>query len=50
MEKKLAFVEHPITKEEKFAITSRGFKILDIRCKPEKLPEGAKVFEKPKEK
>ncbi len=50
MQKPIAYVEHPITKKEKFDIVSKGFKILDIRCKPEKLPEGAKVFEKPKKK
>lgn len=48
MEKKLAFVEHPITKQEKFDITSKGFKIVDIKYAPDKLPDGAKKFEKPK--
>lgn len=50
MEKKLAFVEHPVSPEEKFKITSQGFKIIDLRYKPKDLPEGAKVFEKPKKK
>ena len=49
-EKKVAFAEHPLTQEEKEAITNKGFKIVDIRYKPEKLPEGAKVFEKSKPK
>lgn len=47
-EKKIAFVEHPITFTEKDAIIDKGFKIVDIRFAPEKLPEGAKKFEKPK--
>ncbi|AZU97867.1 hypothetical protein [Vibrio phage LP.2] len=49
-QKPVAFVEHPITDDEKFEITSKGFKIVDLKYKPEKLPEGAKVFEKPKAK
>jgi len=47
-EKKIAFVEHPITFAEKDAIIDKGFKIVDIRFAPEKLPEGANKFEKPK--
>lgn len=49
-EKPIAFVEHPITEDEKFDIVSKGFRIVDIRFAPEKLPEGAKKFEKPKKK
>lgn len=47
-EKKLAFAEHPLTASEKADIIEQGFKIVDVRFKPEKLPEGAKVFMKPK--
>ena len=45
-EKKIAFVEHPITQDEKHDILDQGFKIVDLKFAPEKLPEGAKVFKK----
>lgn len=48
--KKIAFVEHPVSDDQKDEITSKGFKIVDVRYKPEKLPEGAEVFMKPKAK
>lgn len=47
-EKRIAFVEHPLTKDEKWDIIDQGYQIIDVRFKPEKLPEGAKVFMKPK--
>lgn len=50
MIKPVAFVEHPITAQEKFDITSKGFKIVDIKFAPNKLPEGAKLFKKEKPK
>ena len=49
-QKPTAFVEHPITQDEKFDIVAKGFKIVDIRFMPKKLAEGDKVFEKPKAK
>lgn len=48
--KPVAFVEHPLTADEKFEITSKGFKIVDIKFTPEKLSEGDKVIKKAKEK
>lgn len=48
--KPTAFVEHPITSDEKFEITSAGFKIVDINFKPKKLADGDKVIAKPKAK
>jgi len=47
-EKKIAFVEHPITQDEKLDIIDQGYQIVDIKFAPAKLPEGAKLF--PKEK
>lgn len=49
-QKPTAFVEHPITQDEKFEITSKGFKIVDIQFKPKDMAEGDKVFAKPKKK
>lgn len=49
-EKKIAFAEHPLTQDEKYAITDKGYKIVDIRFAPKELPEGAKLFKKPKKK
>ena len=45
-QKPVAFAEHPLSQDEKFAITSKGFKIVDIKYAPEKLPDGAKLFKK----
>lgn len=49
-ERKIAFAEHPLTQDEKYALIDKGFKIVDVRFAPEKLPDGAKMFlkEKPK--
>ena len=46
----IAYVEHPLTKEEKAKYRKEFDKILDIRFKPEKLEEGDKEFKKPKKK
>ena len=48
--KPVAFCEHPLTADEKFELTSAGFKIVDIKFMPEKLNEGDKAFKKPKPK
>ena len=45
---KVAFVEHPVSKDEKHALNREGYKVVDIKFKPAKLPDGAKVVEKPK--
>lgn len=43
----IAFVEHPVSKEEKLAYRKQGFdRVVDIRFAPEKLEEGDKTFEK----
>lgn len=46
----IAYVEHPITQEEKAKYRKDFDKVIDIKFKPEKLAEGDKVFEKPKAK
>jgi hypothetical protein len=45
---KTAFVEHPISKAEKQQLNIKGFKVVDVRFKPEKLSDGDKVIMKPK--
>ena len=45
-EKKIAFVEHPITSDEKWAIIEQGYQIVDLRFAPDELPKGAKVIKK----
>lgn len=47
---KIAYVEHPITKEEKANYRKEFDKVLDIKFKPEKLNDGDKEFKKPKAK
>lgn len=46
----IAYVEHPITKEEKRAYNQKGFTVVDARFKPNKIGEDDKVFMKPKPK
>ena len=46
--KPVAFTEHPLTADEKFELTSKGFKIVDIKFAPKDLADGDKIFEKPK--
>lgn len=48
---KIAYVEHPVSKEEKkMYLTKKGFdRILDAKFAPEKLGDGDKVFTKPKQ-
>lgn len=45
-----AYVEHPITKDEKKKYRKTFDKVLDIKFAPEKLEEGDKKFPKPKPK
>ena len=45
---KTAFVEHPISRAEKKQLNIKGFKVVDVRFKPEKLSDGDKVIMKPK--
>lgn len=47
---KIAYVEHPVSKEEKAKLRKEFDKVLDIKFAPEKLPDGCKKFEKPKKK
>ena len=49
-QKPIAYIEHPITQDEKNEITSKGFKIIDIAYAPEDLGKGDKLFAKPKAK
>ena len=47
---KIAYVEHPVSKEEKRNYTkNQGFdKVLDIKFAPAQLPAGSEVFKKKK--
>jgi len=45
-----AYCEHPVSKEQKKELRSAGFKILDIKFKPEKLDGGDKEFKHTKKK
>lgn len=45
---KKAYVKHPVSKEDKKALNKEGFKVVDIKFKPEKLGKDDKVVEKPK--
>lgn len=47
---KIAYVEHPVSKEEKKQYLKDFDKVIDIRFAPEKLEGGSKKFEKPKKK
>ena len=49
-ENPIAYVEHPVTKEEKKKIRSRGFKVVDARYRPEKIRKVDKIMMKPKPK
>lgn len=44
----IAYVEHPITKQEKKQHLKKFDKVLDIRFAPDKLEDGDKKFQKPK--
>lgn len=46
----IAFVEHPCSTEEKKKYMLKGFKVIDVKFKPQKLEDGDKVFMKPKVK
>lgn len=46
----IAYVEHPVTKEEKKKLLKDYDKVVDIKFKPEKLESGDKAIEKPKAK
>lgn len=47
----IMYVSHPVSPELKASIRKQGFRIVDIRFKPEVLPDGHKVYEdKPKRK
>lgn len=46
----IAYCEHPVSKEQKVELRTKGFKILDIKFKPEKLEDGDKEFKHPKKK
>ena len=46
----IAYVEHPVTKEQKKDLLKKFDKILDIRFAPEKMADGDKKITKPKDK
>jgi hypothetical protein len=46
----IAYVEHPLSTDEKKALLKKFDKVLDLRFKPEKLETGDKVIEKEKAK
>jgi len=37
---KTAYLQHPLSKDRKKEFMGKGFKILDLRFKPEKLEDG----------
>jgi hypothetical protein len=49
-DRKIAFVEHPVSRSEKVALNRDGFRVLDIRFKPAELRKGDKIVERPKPK
>lgn len=46
----IAYVEHPVSKDEKAEYRKKFDKILDIKFAPEELEKGDKKFAKPKAK
>lgn len=47
----IMYVSHPVTPELKADIRKQGYKIVDVRFKPDELPDGDKVYEdRPKRK
>ena len=44
----IAYVEHPVSKEEKVKYKKGFDKIIDIQFAPKKLEDGDKLFKKPK--
>lgn len=44
----VAYVEHPLSKEDKKKYLKDFDKVVDIKFAPEKLPDGDKVFKKAK--
>lgn len=47
---KTAYVEHPLSKEEKQKYNREGYKVVDITFAPEKLADGDKIVKKEKPK
>ena len=39
------YVSHPVTPDLKADIRKQGYKIVDIRFRPDELPDGHKVYE-----
>lgn len=51
IDQKIAYEKHPLSNERFEELRSQGFKVVDIRFKPEVLPDGHEVYEdKPKRK
>lgn len=46
----IAYVEHPVSQEEKKDIMSKGFKIVDIKFMPKKIGKDDEVLAKSKSK
>lgn len=47
---KTAYVEHPVSRDEKEKLNGEGFKVVDIRFKPAEIGKDDKVIQKPKAK
>lgn len=51
MTKKIAYVEHPVTPQEKQEIHAQGYQvIIDLKFKPEFLRDNEKIFTKQKKR
>ena len=43
--KKIAYVKHPVTPAQKEELNGQGFRIVDLRYKPEEIAKGDKVVD-----
>lgn len=43
---KVAYVEHPVSSKDKKELNSKGYRLVDVRFKPESIEKGDKVIMK----
>jgi hypothetical protein len=46
----IAYAKHPLSKADRLMLRKDGYKIIDLRFKPETLGEGDKIFPEVKRK